>query len=83
MSGHCCSRCDGVLGYSIPSIYRFRDTDGDGRADEREPAYTGFGSVDTHGMASSFTWWIDGWLYACHGFRNDSAVQGDTATQSQ
>lgn len=65
-----------VLGYSIPSIYRFVDSDGDGRADKRDVAYHTFGFKDTHGMASSFTWWLDGWVYACHGFSNSSTVQG-------
>lgn len=67
---------DAVLGYSIPSIYRFIDADGDGRADRRDVAYATFGFRDTHGMASSFNWWLDGWVYACHGFSNQSTVQG-------
>lgn len=65
-----------VLGYSIPSIYRFEDTDGDGKADKREVLYGSFEFVDTHGMASSFNWWLDGWIHACHGFRNNSKVKG-------
>lgn len=67
---------DGVLCYSIPKIEHFRDTDGDGQADVRTPYYEVFGFRDTHGMASSFNWWIDGWVYACHGFSNDSTVKG-------
>jgi putative heme-binding domain-containing protein len=67
---------DAVLAYSIPSIERFQDTDGDGKADKRETLYSSFGYRDTHGMASSFRPWVDGWIYACHGFANDSAVQG-------
>lgn len=65
-----------VLGYSIPSIYRFTDTDGDGRAEKRDIAYSSFGFDDTHGMASSFSWSLDGWIHACHGFRNNSNVKG-------
>jgi putative heme-binding domain-containing protein len=65
-----------VLGYGIPRIDRFEDTDGDGQADARKPYFTGFGFDDTHGMASSFNWWLDGWVYACHGFRNTSTVAG-------
>ncbi|MFT5129891.1 MAG: putative heme-binding domain-containing protein, partial [Rhodothermales bacterium] len=38
--------------------------------------YGRFGNVDTHGMANSFTPWIDGWIYACHGFANSSKVSG-------
>jgi putative heme-binding domain-containing protein len=67
---------DGVLGHSIPEIYKFVDRDGDGVADERRPAYQSIGFRDTHGMASSFNWWLDGWVYACHGFANESKVTG-------
>jgi putative heme-binding domain-containing protein len=72
---------DGLLAYSIPTIDRFRDTNGDGQADERTPLYGDFGFRDTHGMASSFRPWIDGWVYACHGFSNDSRVKGADAAE--
>jgi putative heme-binding domain-containing protein len=62
--------------YSIPTIWEMKDTDGDGKADVREPLLTGFGYRDTHGMTNSFTYWIDGWIYACHGFANDSSIKG-------
>jgi putative heme-binding domain-containing protein len=65
-----------VIAYSIPSIDRFVDRDGDGKSDHRETLFKGFGFRDTHGMASSFRPWIDGWIYACHGFANDSNVDG-------
>lgn len=65
-----------VLAYNIPRIERFTDTDGDGVADQREPMFKTFGFDDTHGMASSFNWWLDGWVYGCHGFRNTSNVAG-------
>jgi putative heme-binding domain-containing protein len=67
---------DGLLAHSIPNINRFRDIDGDGKADQRDVLYGEFGFRDTHGMASSFRPWIDGWVYACHGFANDSRVKG-------
>ncbi len=66
---------DTVLVYSIPNIWRMEDTDGDGTADKREVLYRPFGFLDTHGGSSSFTYWIDGWVYATHGFRNHSEVQ--------
>ena len=64
-----------VIAHSIPGIWRFEDTDGDGRADRRELLYDGFGFKDTHGMASSFTPWPDGWIYATHGFANRSEIR--------
>lgn len=65
-----------VIAYSIPSIDRFIDKDGDGKSDHRETLFKGFGFRDTHGMASSFRPWLDGWIYACHGFSNDSNIEG-------
>jgi putative heme-binding domain-containing protein len=66
---------DTVIAYSIPNIWRFSDTDGDGTADKREPLYEGFGYLDTHGMSSNYIHWIDGWIYGCHGFRNQSEIK--------
>ncbi len=65
----------GAIVYSIPYIYRLTDTDGDDKADKREVLYSTFGYQDTHGMASSFSWGFDGWLYATHGFANTSKVK--------
>jgi putative membrane-bound dehydrogenase-like protein len=68
--------CREALVHSIPNIYLIWDTDGDGRADVRKVLYGGFGNRDTHGMTNAFSWGFDGWIYACHGFSNDSKVQG-------
>ncbi len=63
-----------ALAYDIPSIRRHQDTDGDGVADKNSIVYTRFGHRDTHGMSSSFTRWVDGWIYGCHGFANRSTI---------
>ncbi len=57
-------------------IWKLTDTDGDGKADERVKLFGPFGIRDTHGMINSFTLMPDGWVYACHGFSNDSKVKG-------
>lgn len=66
---------DTALVFSIPAIWRLTDTDGDGRADQREKLYDGFGFKDTHGMSSSYWQWFDGWVYGTHGFSNQSEVR--------
>ncbi len=67
----------GAIAFSIPAIYHFEDADGDGRADRRTVLYSGQGhDLDTHGLTSSFRRGYDGWLYACHGYRNTSTIQG-------
>ena len=70
---------DGCIAFSIPTVTFFRDTDGDGRSDKREVLYTGFGSRDTHGMTNSFRRGYDGWLYATHGFNNESNITAAAA----
>ncbi|MBX9791121.1 MAG: HEAT repeat domain-containing protein [Pirellulales bacterium] len=66
----------GVLVYSIPNICFAPDADGDDRADSRDVFYKSVGFRDTHGMSSSYRTWIDGWIYGCHGFANDSTISG-------
>jgi len=67
---------DGAIVYSIPNMIRYYDRDGDGKADDKEVLYGKFGNLDTHGMTNAFTRWADGWVYACHGFRNTSNIKG-------
>jgi putative heme-binding domain-containing protein len=62
--------------HNIPNIYLMKDSDGDGRADVRQVLYGIIGHRDTHGMTNAFSWGFDGWIYACHGFSNESKVQG-------
>ncbi|HVJ69564.1 MAG TPA: HEAT repeat domain-containing protein, partial [Caulifigura sp.] len=63
-----------ALNYSIPSLRLYQRTASGGLADSVSVLFTGFGNVDTHGMCSSFTRGFDGWVYACHGFRNTSHI---------
>ncbi|MHC5539358.1 DUF7133 domain-containing protein, partial [Singulisphaera rosea] len=68
---------NGVIAFSIPSIYDFQDTDGDGKADRREHLYGPFAfDRDTHGLNNAFRRGFDGWLYANHGWANVSSVAG-------
>ncbi len=69
--------------FSIPNIWRLTDTDQDDVADRRTQLYGPFDySRDTHGLNNSFRRGFDGWLYACHGFNNDSRVQGGDGNQA-
>ncbi len=61
--------------WSIPYIWLLEDTDGDGKADKRTPLYGPFDVTrDTHGNQASFRRGFDGWIYATHGFNNDSWI---------
>ena len=66
---------DGCIAFSIPNIYFFHDTDGDGKSDKRELLYGPYSyDRDTHGMTNSFRRGFDGWLYATHGWSNTSTI---------
>ncbi len=63
------------IAWSIPNIWLFEDVDGDGVADKKTKLYGPFDHTrDTHGNQASFRRGFDGWLYATHGFNNDSHV---------
>ncbi|HEY1171620.1 MAG TPA: PVC-type heme-binding CxxCH protein [Verrucomicrobiae bacterium] len=65
------------IAWSIPNIWLFEDIDGDGKADKKEMLYGPFDfSKDTHGNQASFRRGFDGWLYATHGFNNNTKVAG-------
>jgi putative heme-binding domain-containing protein len=68
--------CKSVIVSECGKILKLTDTDDDMKADKREVLFEGFGFKDTHGMTNSFTLLPDGWVYACHGFANDSKVKG-------
>ncbi len=64
---------DGCIAWSIPNLWYFADSDGDGKADHREVLFGPLGyEKDTHGMISSLRRGSDGWIYATHGFNNTS-----------
>ncbi|WP_437185573.1 PVC-type heme-binding CxxCH protein [Planctomicrobium sp. SH668] len=68
---------DGVIAFVVPNICFFRDLDGDGKSDSQEVLYGPFDySRDTHGLNNGFRQGYDGWIYACHGFNNNSVVKG-------
>ncbi len=64
-----------VIVWSIPNIWKLTDTDNDGKADKREVLYGPFDFADTHGNQNAFRLAPDGWVYACHGFRNASKIK--------
>lgn len=66
---------DGVIAFSIPNIYYFADHNHDDQADTKELVLGRFGfERDTHGLTSAFRRGFDGWIYADHGFNNDTTL---------
>jgi len=72
----------GAIVFSIPHIWYLEDTNGDDVADRRVKLYGPMGyERDTHGMNNAFRRGFDGWLYACHGFSNETRVAGSDGHQ--
>jgi putative heme-binding domain-containing protein len=67
---------DGVVAFSVPNVYKFIDANHDGKPESKSKMLGPFGFTDTHGMVSNFVRGYDGWVYACHGFTNLSAIAG-------
>jgi putative membrane-bound dehydrogenase-like protein len=53
----------GVLVADAPDIFYFKDTDGDGRADQEQKLFTGLGFGNVQGLANSFQWGLDNRIY--------------------
>lgn len=67
---------DGIVAYSIPYVYKYLDTNRDGRMDGQVKLLGPFKTQDTHGMINNFVRGFDGWIHACHGFTNRDTVAG-------
>ncbi len=72
----------GAIGHSIPFIWYFEDTTGAGKSDKRTVLLDRIGfQKDTHGMSGNFVRGFDGWIYATHGFNNDSTIKALDGSQ--
>jgi len=56
-------------------LWHFHDTNGDGRADDREIVLRGFGTGDNHQNINSFFWSPGGELMFCQGLHTFSRVE--------
>ncbi len=58
---------DGVIVSAAPDIFFARDTDGDGRADQRETWYTGFPSANPQHRVNGFAYGLEHSLHCASG----------------
>lgn len=66
---------DGCYVQHGPDVLLLKDTDGDGRADQRTPILTGFGVEDSHLMPHQFTRAPGNWIWLAQGAFNRSQVR--------
>ncbi len=64
----------GILVTAAPDILFFKDTDGDGRADERRVLFTGFGQGNQQLRVNGLFWGLDNWVYGANG-RSDGEIR--------
>jgi putative membrane-bound dehydrogenase-like protein len=64
----CCR--GGVFATAAPDLWYLKDTDGDGRADERRIVWTGFGEGNQQLRVNGLTWGLDNWIYGANGRSN-------------
>ncbi|OHB85895.1 MAG: hypothetical protein A2V98_14635 [Planctomycetes bacterium RBG_16_64_12] len=57
----------GVLVTCAPEIFYAEDTDGDGKADLRQPVLVGFGEGNQQHRVNHLRWGLDNWVYAANG----------------
>lgn len=57
----------GVLVAASPDLFYAEDRDGDGRADVREPLFTGFNEGNPQHQVNGLTWGLDNWIYGANG----------------
>ncbi len=67
----------GVIVACAPDLLYFRDSDGDGRADERRVLYTGFGRDNIQQLVNSPQFEVDNWLYGANGGNTTEIRQPD------
>ncbi len=57
-----------------PEMLMLRDTDGDGKADERKVLLSGFGIQDSHTMAHQLMWLPDGSIFTVQGVLDSGGI---------
>lgn len=71
----------GVFVAAAPDIWFLRDTDGDGRADERRKVFTGFQKQNVQGLVNGLIWGLDHMIYGASASNGGvlRAAEGKTA----
>jgi putative membrane-bound dehydrogenase-like protein len=62
----------GLFVAAAPHLYYFKDTDGDGAADQRKLLFSGFERSNVQGLVNSFQWGLDNRI---HGATSSSGAQ--------
>ena len=64
----------GVIVHNGVETLYLKDSNGDGKADQRKVLISGWAMGDTHGGVSNFQYGLDGWYYGMQGYNNSEPV---------
>jgi putative membrane-bound dehydrogenase-like protein len=68
----------GIIVSSAPSFLFLKDTNGDDKADIRQPVITGWGKTDTHAQASNLRYGLDNKIWGVVGYSGFNGKVGDS-----
>ncbi len=68
----------GIIVSNAPSFLFLKDTDGDDKADIRQPILTGWGKDDTHAQASNLRYGLDNKIWGVVGYSGFNGKIGDS-----
>jgi putative membrane-bound dehydrogenase-like protein len=71
----CCWK-GGVFVAAAPDIWYFKDTDGDGKADERRKVFTGFSRYNVQAIMNNMKWGLDHRIYGAAAGNGGNVKQG-------
>jgi putative membrane-bound dehydrogenase-like protein len=66
----------GIVISQASELVALKDTNGDDKADVRETLITGFGTRDTHALASNLKYGLDNWLWGAVGYSGFNGTVG-------
>jgi putative membrane-bound dehydrogenase-like protein len=74
---------DGIIVTAAPEVLFLRDTDGDGKADDREALLTGLTEGNQQLRANGLRWGLDNWVYVAAGGHHGKYGMGTTVRSNR
>jgi putative membrane-bound dehydrogenase-like protein len=69
----------GLFVGAAPDIFYLKDTDGDGKADQRKVVFTGFGRSNVQGLINTFQWGLDNRIHGATSSSGASVTRPDVS----
>ena len=73
----------GLFVGDAPHLYYFKDTDGDGRADDKQLVLTGFGTSNVQGLMNSMRWGLDNRIHIACSSTGGQIRRGDAGEDAK